>query len=107
MEEKRVIKTRRVGSVTLGIVLIIWGSLFLLSMMFPALNYEMIFRLWPLMFISLGIEVLVSSRRPDERMVYDGAAIFILVLLVVFAMGMAGIDWLFVHYNECPGHVIF
>jgi len=78
------------------------GTLFLLHMIFPVLDYGIIFRLWPLVFISLGIEVLVSSRRPEEKVIYDGAAIFLLVLLVVFAMGMAGMDWIFTHYDYGP-----
>lgn len=105
MEERQTIKTRRVGSMTLGIILVLWGALFLLRIIFPVLDYELIFRLWPLTFVSLGIEVLVSSRKPQERMVYDGAAIFILILLVVFAMGMAGVDFIFTHYHECQGGI--
>ena len=97
MEEKRTIRTHRVGTVTFGLILVVMGALFLLRMIFPALDYELIFRLWPLIFISLGIEVLASSRRAEEKLVYDGAAIFLLILLVLFAMGMAGMDLSF-----CP-----
>ena len=75
MEEKRTIRTHRVGTVTFGLILVVMGALFLLRMIFPALDYELIFRLWPLIFISLGIEVLASSRRAEEKLVYDGAAI--------------------------------
>ena len=100
MEEKRTIRTHRVGTVTFGLVLIVMGGLFLLKMIFPVLDYELIFRLWPLIFISLGIEVLVSSRKVEERMVYDGAAIFLLILLVIFAMCMAGMDWVFTHAGQ-------
>lgn len=100
MEEKRTIRTHRVGTVTFGLVLVVMGVLFLLQMIFPALDYVLIFRLWPLIFISLGVEVLFSSRRVEERVVYDGAAIFLLILLVLFAMGMAGMDWAFTHAIE-------
>ena len=100
MEEKRTTGTHRVGTVTFGLVLVVMGVLFLLEMIFPVLGYELIFRLWPLIFISLGIEVLLSSRRAEERLVYDGAAIFLLILLVLFAMGMAGMDLVFTHAEQ-------
>ncbi len=102
MEEKPMVRTHRVGTVTFGIILVIWGTLFLLRLIFPVLDCELIFRLWPLVFISLGIEVLVSSRKPGRKLVYDGAAIFLMVLLMVFAMCMAGMDWIFVHYDGYP-----
>ncbi len=106
MQEKQTIRIHRVGTVTFGIVLVVLGVLCLLRLIFPVLNYELIFRLWPMVFICLGIEVLVGSRRPKDRMIYDGAAIFLLILLVLFAMSMAGMDWIFAHYQECPGHNI-
>ncbi len=99
MEEKRTIRIHRVGTVTLGIILIVFGSLFLLHMIFRVLDYAVIFHLWPLIFISLGIEVLLNAYRPQEKMVYDGAAVFLLLLLMVFAMAMAGMDWILVHYD--------
>lgn len=99
MQEKQTIRTHRVGTITFGIVLVIMGSLCLLRLFFPVLDYELIFRLWPCVFICLGIEVLFSSCKPDRRVVYDGAAIFLLVLLVLFAMGMAGMDLIFEHYQ--------
>lgn len=106
MQEKQTIHIHRVGTVTFGLVLVVMGALCLLKLFFPVLNYELIFRLWPAVFICLGIEVLLSSRSPERRIVYDGAAIFLLILLVLFAMCMAGMDWIFAHYPECSGQVI-
>lgn len=99
MEEKKSIRTRRVGTVTLGLILVLTGGLCLLHMIFPALDYERIFQMWPFVFVSLGVEVLACSRRPEEKMIYDWAAVFLLILLILFAMSMAGIDWMFTHYQ--------
>ena len=106
MQEKQIIHIHRVGSVTSGLVLVVMGVLCLLRLIFPLLDYELIFRLWPVVFICLGVEVLISSRRPERRVVYDGAAIFLLILLILFAMSMAGMDWIFTHYPECSGRVV-
>ena len=85
MQEKQIIHIHRVGSVTFGLVLVVMGVLCLLRLIFPLLDYELIFRLWPVVFICLGVEVLISSRRPERRVVYDGAAIFLLILLILFS----------------------
>ncbi len=106
MQEKQIIHIHRVGSVTFGLVLVVMGVLCLLRLIFPLLDYEFIFRLWPVVFICLGVEVLISSRRPERRVVYDGAAIFLLILLILFAMSMAGMDWIFTHYPECSSRVV-
>ena len=106
MQYKQFIHIHRVGSVTFGLVLVVMGVLCLLRLIFPLLDYELIFRLWPVVFICLGVEVLISSRRPERRVVYDGAAIFLLILLILFAMSMAGMDWIFTHYPECSGRVV-
>ena len=106
MQEKQIIHIHRVGSVTFGLVLVVMGVLCLLRLIFPLLDYEFIFRLWPVVFICLGVEVLISSRRPERRVVYDGAAIFLLILLILFAMSMAGMEWIFTHYPECSSRVV-
>lgn len=90
-----VLKTRRVGSVTFGLTLIVFGILFLVHMAAPSLNYEMIFSCWPVVFVLLGIEILVENRKSNAagyRFVYDFPAILMLLLLLFFAMMMAVVD---------------
>lgn len=94
--------TRRVGSVTFGLTLILFGVLFLVNIMLPTLHYEMIFRLWPVVFIFLGVEILVENHRTNAekcRFVYDFPAIIMLVLLLLFAMMMAVVDYAFTYQN--------
>lgn len=95
MEQKK-IKMRRVGSVTLGITLVCFGVLFLLHIFVPALQYPVIFRCWPVVFILLGLEILIENRRTrkeEEQYVYDFAAIFMLLGMMAFAMIMAAVDF--------------
>lgn len=95
-------RTRRVGSVTFGLTLILFGVLFLVNMILPTLHYEVIFRLWPVIFIFLGIEILVENHRSNTekcKFVYDFPAIVMLALMLLFAMLMAAVDYTITYQN--------
>ena len=92
---------RKVGTVTLGTGLIVFGILFILHDFFPDLSYNLIFRFWPLVFISLGIEVLLSARR-EGTMVFSITSVVLLFIILFFAMCMAGADWMM---ENLPGHI--
>lgn len=85
-------RIRKIGTVTFGCMLILFGTLFLIHMFVPQLSYEWIFRLWPVILIGLGIEILSAKVGNEEKYVYDGAAMFLLAFLTLFAMGMAVAD---------------
>lgn len=99
MGETREFRKHRIGSYTFGLTLIVYGVLFLVHIVAPAISYDFIFRLWPLTFISLGIEVIIGSRREDTSFIYDKAAIVLLILLTIFAVFMAGVDCLMRDYE--------
>lgn len=85
-------RTRRVGTFTLGALLIIFGALFLLRIFFDPLSYDIIFRLWPIIFICLGLEILIANfKQGDETapLIYDKAAFALIIVLSFFAIGMA------------------
>lgn len=101
MEQKQIVKVHRVGTVTFGCLLILFGILFLVRLFVPALDYEVIFHMWPLIFIFLGIEVLAANHRvaglirqeaETVSFVYDKAAILLTICLSFFAMFMAAVD---------------
>lgn len=113
---RQTIRVHRVGSVTFGIVLIATGILFLLHVFFPRMDYEVIFHFWPLILISLGVEVLLGSReksfevRDEEgklveqsKVVYDVAAIILIMVLTLFAAVMGMMDWAAAH----SGYICF
>lgn len=81
--------TRRIGSVTLGGFLVVFGILFLVHTFWDGLSYGLILRLWPLLLISLGAETLLSLRQSETKWVYDKGAIVMMILLGLFAMMMA------------------
>ncbi len=87
-------KTHKVGTITLGGMLIIFGILFLLRTLVETISYQFIFNLWPVIFIFLGIEILLANFRAKEtKLIYDTSAIVLIVILSVFAMGMAAVDY--------------
>ncbi len=49
---------KRVGSVTFGLTLVVFGVMFLLSAFIKSFNYLDVIKFWPVIFISLGIEML-------------------------------------------------
>lgn len=86
-------KIHRVGTITLGGMLITFGVLFLLRIFIADLSYQLIFRLWPVIFIFLGCEILMANfKQKMEKLIYDKTAIALIIVLSFFAMGMAITD---------------
>lgn len=102
--EVRTAKTHRVGSITLGLALVLFGSLFLVHIFIPTLDYQMIFHLWPCIFIMLGIEVLLGNRKEGDGFVYDKAAITLIIILSLFAMTMGAVDFSIEQYSSYVSH---
>ena len=92
-------RTRRVGTITCGIVLIVFGLLFLLHMFLPVISYSFIFRLWPLILIFLGVEIMMSNIKATEAALkYDVGAVLLVKLLALFSMGMGLVEICMEHY---------
>ena len=83
--------------------MILFGSLFLVHMFLPALSLEVIMKLWPLILIALGCEMLISNVRrgenEEEVLKYDKGAIFLVFLLSCFSAVMGMIEF-FMNYAE-------
>lgn len=89
-------KTHRVGTITLGGMLIAFGTLFLLRIFIPTISYGIIFRLWPVIFIFLGFEILIANHKHkdgDSTLIYDKTAFALIIILSFFAMGMSIVDY--------------
>ncbi len=86
-------RQRRIGTITLGVSLVLFGILFMIRIFGGVLNYTLIFHLWPLILVALGLEILYYiCLAPEKVGTYDFAAIIILIMIVFFAMCMAGFD---------------
>lgn len=94
-------KTHRVGTITLGGMLITFGLLFLLRIFLVSLSFEVIFKLWPIIFIFLGAEILIANVRTKETtLIYDKTAFALIIILSFFAMGMSIVEFLIEHANN-------
>jgi len=86
---------RRVGTLTAGVVLIIFGVLFLLHLISPGISYLIIVSFWPVILIILGIEIIAAYIiNKEEKMKYDAGAICLVIVLSFFAMGMGGLEYI-------------
>ena len=83
--------THRVGTITAGLCMVGFGILFLINSIWDKIGYEMIFSLWPLILVGLGTELFVSNFE-EKKIVYDKAAVFLLIIMTFFAMVMAAMD---------------
>lgn len=86
-------KTRRVGTFTAGIALILFGVMLAISAFVQSMDFSIIFKLWPFVILSFGVEVLVFAfLNKEDKFRYDGASIFLLVFVVLSSMGMAVVE---------------
>lgn len=85
-------RIHRVGTVTFGVTLVCAGLLFLTHMFLPELDYIIIFRLWPCIFIMLGVEILLANRKDEAEFRYDTPAILLMLALIIFAMCMGAVE---------------
>lgn len=84
--------SHRVGTLTLGVMLIVYGALFLVKIFVPAISFKLLFSLWPVILIMLGLEVIgYNFFNKEDKIKYDIASFFLIVLMsgFSFAMGIA------------------
>lgn len=87
-------RTHRVGTLTLGISLVALGITFLGQMFLPFIMTPIIFKVWPVIFILLGAEILIANRKyGNEEFIYDKMSIILTMGLVLFAMFLAFLNY--------------
>lgn len=97
-------KGRRVGTLTAGIILIIFGMMFLLRVVTTNIDVYLIASLWPLILVSLGIEIILAYIiNKEEKMQYDFGGIILIIVLAFFAMGMGSVEFIINHLSQFRG----
>ena len=76
-------ETRRVGSMTFGLCCILYGILFLLRTFWHNISFGFILK-------------LMAKNREIK---YDGWAVIMMMAVMVFALGMGGMEFLLEHAN--------
>ena len=95
-------KNRRVGTFTLGVVLILSGAAMLACMFFSKLDLTVLLKLSPLILVSLGVETLLAARR-GSAIRYDWVGMVLCFVLVSCALVLFVIAWCLLY---CPEAVI-
>lgn len=88
---------RRVGTLTMGVVLVTAGIIMLVSMFWPLLDYTWALKLSPLILIGLGTETLAAARKGD-RIRYDWVGMLLCCLIVCTALGLFCVAWCLVNH---------
>ncbi|MFA5675083.1 MAG: hypothetical protein WDA65_00990 [Christensenellales bacterium] len=86
-------KNRKVGTLTAGVSMIVFGFLFMIRLAIPSVTFRLIASLWPLILILLGIEVIIAYVRNKEGQVkYSACSVVIIITLTFFAIVMAAVQ---------------
>ena len=91
---------RRVGTVTVGVTLVIAGCAMLVKLFFPDVELAWMLRLSPAILIGLGIETLLASRS-QARLRYDWAGILLCFLTGCAGLAMTTAAWYLLQHPEC------
>ena len=84
-------KVRKIGRLTFGITLILVGLSVVIQTFLPIEIFRYILMLWPLVFISIGIEVIYFSKK--EEIKYDGVGIFLIFVVLFFGTIFGAINY--------------
>lgn len=84
-------RVHRVGSITAGLSMIIWGIMFALNELNILTDLRFVLSVWPLILIGLGAEMLWFTSK-DERVIYDKGAVLLMIGMSFFAMMMAAVN---------------
>lgn len=84
-------KNKRVGTISMAIVLIVFGALIFISQISGTSALELSLKLWPLMLILLGLEILYYRfifKNEDINIKYDIFSILIVTIILVTNLGL-------------------
>lgn len=89
---ERTVTPRRVGTFTLGVVLVVSGAAMLAAMFLPQLDLRWVLKGAPLILIGLGIETLLAARG-GGKIKYDWVGMLLCFLLTGAALCMCAAAW--------------
>lgn len=87
-------KNKRVGTISMGIVLIFFGILIFVSQVNSSSAVEMFIKFWPAILILIGGEILYyvySNKDKETKIKYDVFSIFIVTTILIVNMALYGL----------------
>lgn len=84
-------RRQRVGTLSLGILLIVLGILLLTAQFKQRLILDMLLIWWPLILVLIGVEILwyvYTSTEQEPKVKYDAFSIFIIMVIVFSSIGI-------------------
>lgn len=97
--EKNDRPAHRVGTLTMGVVLVAAGICMLLGMFYPALDLTVVLQASPVILISLGVETLLAARG-GGKVKYDWVGMLLCCLLVCTAVCLYAVAYMMVWYPQ-------
>ena len=92
-------KQRRVGTFTLGVVLVVSGILMLVSMFWPHLDWAWVLKCSPLILIGLGVETLLAAKG-GGKVKYDWVGMVLCFVLVCAALCLYAMAWWMLYHPD-------
>lgn len=92
----------RVGTLTLGLLLIVLGSAFFIARTSGVITVTQVLSWWPIAIILLGIELLLSGviiKGEDSKIRFDGFSIFAIILIILYCTGAFTLTKINSHIN--------
>ena len=88
----------RVGSLSMGLILIATGITMLVSLVVRVDMLKILLTFWPIVLICLGIEILLHlfvKKGDDSKLRYDGLSIFFISFLLILSIGFYALTYYF------------
>ena len=92
-------KQRRVGTFTLGGVLVVTGILMRVAMFWPQLDWEWALKGSPIILISLGVETLLAAKG-GGKVKYDWVGMVLCFVLVCAALCLYAMAWWMLYHPD-------
>lgn len=83
IENKQAKKEKRVGRITFGITLVLVGITIILQTFTAMDMLRYVLMMWPLILISLGIEVIYYGKKDNVNMKYDFVGIILVFIILM------------------------
>lgn len=99
-------RVRRVGTLTMGVALIVTGLAICAIMFVPNFDVVTLAKLSPILLIALGVEIIIASAKKDaSKIKYDFLSVFVCFILICSSIGVSMIPVAFEYFGPARNAV--